>query len=62
MIKKTLVVLAVCGLALALWRIYGSGGNIGDFFNTIWSVFYTVIDAVANVFVTAWDTVFGVAE
>jgi len=62
MIKNALFFVIIAAVGLAIWRIWGSGGNIGEFFNMIWGFIYAVIDGVAQALETAWKTIFGGAQ
>lgn len=59
MIRNIIVFVLVAAVGLAIWRIWGEGGNIDEFFNIIWGFIYGVIDGVAQALVTAWQTLFG---
>jgi hypothetical protein len=52
MIKNAIYFIFVAAAALAIWRVFGTEGSDGDvagFFQTMWEVLYTVIDAVAQI-------------
>ncbi len=56
MIRNLFKLILLAGVALAIWRIWGSGGSVSDFFNTVYGFAYSVIDAIAKFLVLAWDT------
>lgn len=59
MIRNAITFVLLAALGLAVWRIIGTGGDVVSFFNMVWGVIFTVIDAIAQVFVTIFDTIFG---
>ena len=59
MIRNIISIIVLCAVGLAVWRIWGANGDLGGLLNSIWTIFYTVIDAVATAAVTAYHTVFG---
>lgn len=59
MIRNAITVVIICAVGLTIWRLWGAGGDINVFFEGIWGVFYTVVDAISNVLVKAVETVFG---
>lgn len=57
MIRNAIGFVLLAAVALTIWRIWGSGGSIGDFFNMIYGVVYGIIDGISKVLVLAWDTI-----
>jgi hypothetical protein len=49
--------IVIVSIALAAWKLFG--GNFDSFFTTVWGVFYAIVNAVSNVLVEAFTTVFG---
>lgn len=62
MIRNVISVVLLAAVGLAIWRIWGAGGDIAEFFNAIWGIFYAVVDAVSVALVTAYNTVFGITS
>lgn len=58
-LKNTALTLLIGGVALGIWRMTGQGHDLSNFITALWNVTYTCWDAIAKVFVTAFDTVFG---
>jgi hypothetical protein len=58
-LKNIGISVLVFGLALGVWKLSGQGHDLSNFLTTAWTAFYTVGDAISNVFVKAWTTVFG---
>jgi len=53
-ILRTLVTgILIFAAALAVWKLFG--GDVGGFFEGAWAFLYTIIDAVSNVMVDAWN-------
>lgn len=59
MIKNAISFILLAALGLAVWRIIGTGGDVVSFFNMVWGIIFTIIDAVAQVFTQIFNTVFG---
>lgn len=57
--KNTALTLLIGGVALGIWRMTGDGHDLSNFVTAVWNVVYTIWDAIANVFVHAFDVVFG---
>jgi len=56
--KNTAVTLLVIGVGFAIYKLTGEGRDLTGFLTAIFNVFYTIVDAISNVLVTAWHTVF----
>lgn len=56
-IRNTVMSIVIVSIALAAWKLFG--GNFDSFFTTVWGVFYAIVNAVSNVLVEAFTTVFG---
>jgi len=52
-LRNTILTIVFISIGLAIWKIYG--GDLGSFFTMIYDVFYTIVDAVSNVIVNAWN-------
>lgn len=59
MIRNTITFILLAAAGLAIWRIVGSGGDVVSFFNMIWGFIFGIIDAVAQVIQTIFNTLFG---
>lgn len=59
MIRNVITFVLLAAAGLAAWRIVGSGGDVVSFFNMIWAFIYGVIDAVAQVIESIFNTLFG---
>lgn len=54
-IKNAIWTIIICAIALGIYKIFG--GNITDFFNTVWAIFYKIVDAASNVVVKIGHTI-----
>jgi cytochrome b subunit of formate dehydrogenase len=54
-LRNIIVTILLAAVGLAIWKIYG--GNVGSFFQTVWDIFYGIVNGVSNVIVSAIHTV-----